>query len=42
MFRIEVPEKDKINFICDVYDHSQVYQTMIFVNTKETAIKLEN
>lgn len=39
-FRMSVPEKEKQDFIMKVYTEMDVYQTMIFVNKKEDAIKL--
>ena len=40
-YRMKVPEAQKQDFIMDVYKEMDVYQTMIFVNKKEDAIKLQ-
>jgi ATP-dependent RNA helicase DDX19/DBP5 len=40
-YRMRVAEAQKEDFIMDVYREMDVYQTMIFVNKKEDAIKLQ-
>jgi len=37
---MKISESDKMMFINDIYTQLDVYQTMIFVNKKEDAVKL--
>ena len=39
---MKISESDKMMFINDIYTQLDVYQTMIFVNKKEDAIKLQS
>ena len=41
MFRMTVDEKEKLNLINQVYRMFDMLQTMIFVNKKDDAVKMQ-